>query len=340
MNRETKEAACKPLLQVRDLRTHFFTGAGTVKAVDGVSFDLSRGGALGIVGESGSGKSVTSNSIMRLLPKNGRIVGGEILFEGRNLVELREKDMLKIRGQEISMIFQDPMTSLDPVFKIGDQVMEVLRAHRRLSNAEAWREAIEALTMVGIPEPERRMNSYPHEFSGGMRQRVFIAMAVACRPKLIIADEPTTALDVTVQAQVLDLLVDLRHKIGTSVILVTHNLGVVWALCDVVMVMYAGKTVEYATTKDLYRKPLHPYTWGLLNSMPKLGDAGAKPLAVIPGTPPDLRLTARNCNFHNRCAYCEDVCREDVPPLIELEPGHFAACHFQTPGGRLTREEA
>jgi oligopeptide/dipeptide ABC transporter ATP-binding protein len=335
-----READGKALLRVRDLRTHFFTGSGTVKAVDGVSFRLREGGALGIVGESGSGKSVTSNSIMRLLPKNGRIVGGEILFEGRDLVKLREKDMLKLRGQEISMIFQDPMTSLDPVFKIGDQVMEVLRAHRRLSKAEAWSEAVRALTMVDIPEPERRMNAYPHEFSGGMRQRVFIAMAVACRPKLIIADEPTTALDVTVQAQVLDLLTDLRRRTGTSVILVTHNLGVVWSLCDTVMVMYAGKTVEYAATKDLYRNPLHPYTWVLLNSMPKLGDAGTKPLTVIPGTTPDLRLTARNCNFHNRCAHCADVCKEEVPPLIELEPGHFAACHFQTLGGRLTREEA
>jgi oligopeptide/dipeptide ABC transporter ATP-binding protein len=344
MRQNANEAAGETLLRVRDLRTHFFTGSGVVKAVDGVSFDLARGGALGIVGESGSGKSVASNSIMRLLPKNGRIVDGSILFEGRDLVEVREKDMLKIRGQEISMIFQDPMTSLDPVFKIGDQVIEVLRAHRRLSNAEAWSEAVKALTMVGIPEPEKRMNSYPHEFSGGMRQRVFIAMAIACRPKLIIADEPTTALDVTVQAQVLDLLVDLQREMGTSVILVTHNLGVVWSLCGAVMVMYAGKTVEYATAKDLYRNPLHPYTWGLLNSMPRLG-AGKekgkeKPLAIIPGTPPDLRLTARNCNFHNRCAYRGDVCKEEVPPLIELEPGHFAACHFQTSGGRLTRKEA
>jgi oligopeptide/dipeptide ABC transporter ATP-binding protein len=339
INEETREAGGKALLKVRDLRTHFFTGSGTVKAVDGVSFELREGGALGIVGESGSGKSVASNSIMRLLPKNGRIVDGEIVFEGRDLVKLREKDMLKLRGQEISMIFQDPMTSLDPVFKIGDQVMEVLRAHRRLSNAEAWSEAVRSLTLVGIPEPERRMNSYPHEFSGGMRQRVFIAMAVACQPKLIIADEPTTALDVTVQAQVLDLLVDLQRRMGTSVILVTHNLGVVWSLCDAVMVMYAGKTVEYATTKNLYRNPMHPYTWGLLNSMPKLSDAVTKPLAVIPGTPPDLRLTARSCNFHNRCPYCEDVCKEEIPPLIELETGHFAACHFQTLGGRLAREE-
>ena len=326
------------LLQVRNLQTHFFTASGVVKAVDGVSFDLERGKTLGIVGESGSGKSVTSNSIMRLLPKNGRIVGGEILFAGKDLAALGEKDMLKIRGQDISMIFQDPMTSLDPVFKIGAQVMEVLQAHRKISNAEAWREAVEALKMVGIPEAEKRMNSYPHEFSGGMRQRVFIAMAVACRPRLVIADEPTTALDVTVQAQVLDLLVELQREMGTSIILVTHNLGVVWSLCDTVMVMYAGKTVEYATTRALYQKPLHPYTWGLLNSMPKLSDDAGKPLASIPGTPPDLKLTSRNCNFHNRCIYCRDICKEQAPPLLELEPGHFAACHFQRPGSRLQRK--
>jgi oligopeptide/dipeptide ABC transporter ATP-binding protein len=335
------------LLEVRDLQTHFFTGAGVVRAVDGVSFSLERGKALGIVGESGSGKSVTSDSIMRLLPGNGRIVGGSILFEGRDLAKLHEKNMLKIRGQEISMIFQDPMTSLDPVFKIGDQITEMLRTHRPISKAEAREEAVRALTLVGIPEPEKRMNSYPHEFSGGMRQRVFIAMSIVCRPKLIIADEPTTALDVTVQAQVLDLLVDLQHKLGTSIILVTHNLGVVWSLCDTAMVMYAGKTVEFATTKDLYRNPLHPYTWGLLNSMPKLSDGvdsqsrarSRKPLASIPGTPPDLRLTARNCNFHNRCAYCEDICREQIPPLIELNPGHWAACHLQRPETRLERKE-
>jgi oligopeptide/dipeptide ABC transporter ATP-binding protein len=196
--------------------------------------------------------------------------------------------------------------------------------------------------MVGIPESGRRMDSYPHEFSGGMRQRVFIAMAIACRPRLIIADEPTTALDVTVQAQVLDLLEDLQDELGTSIILVTHNLGIVWSLCDTVMVMYAGKTVEYAATKNLCGNPLHPYTWGLLNSMPKLSDdaSSGKPLASIPGTPPDLRLTAQNCSFHNRCAYCEDICREVVPPLIELEPGHFAACHFQNKSVRLKREGA
>lgn len=241
------------LLQVNDLRSHFFTASGVVKAVDGVSFSLEKGKTLGIVGESGSGKSVTSNSIMRLLPKNGKIVGGEILFEGKDLAKVKESEMLRIRGEEISMIFQDPMTSLDPVFRIGDQVMEVILAHNKIPKEQARKQAIEALEMVGISQAEKRMESYPHEFSGGMRQRVIIAMAIALKPKLIIADEPTTALDVTVQAQVLDLMKDLQKKMGTSVILVTHNLGVVWSMCDTVMVMYAGKTVEYADAKPCIR---------------------------------------------------------------------------------------
>lgn len=317
------------LLQVNDLRSHFFTASGVVKAVDGVSFSLEKGKTLGIVGESGSGKSVTSNSIMRLLPKNGKIVGGEILFEGKNLAKVKESEMLRIRGEEISMIFQDPMTSLDPVFRIGDQVMEVILAHNKIPKEQARKQAIEALEMVGISQAEKRMESYPHEFSGGMRQRVIIAMAIALKPKLIIADEPTTALDVTVQAQVLDLMKDLQKKMGTSVILVTHNLGVVWSMCDTVMVMYAGKTVEYADAKTLYQNPLHPYTWGLLNSMPKLSDDPDKPLASIPGTPPDLKLTGGSCSFHNRCKYCQEICTKKSPDLIEVEPGHFVACHFQ-----------
>lgn len=327
------------LLQVNDLRSHFFTATGVVKAVDGVTFSLEKGKTLGIVGESGSGKSVTSNSIMRLLPKNGKIVSGEILFEGKDLAKLRDKEMLHMRGEELSMIFQDPMTSLDPVFRIGDQVMEVILAHNKIPKEEARKMAVEALEMVGISQASERMRSYPHEFSGGMRQRVIIAMAIALKPKLIIADEPTTALDVTVQAQVLDLLRDLQRRMGTSVILVTHNLGVVWSMCDTVMVMYAGKTVEYAQAKNLYQNPLHPYTWGLLNSMPKLSDNPDKPLASIPGTPPDLKLTGNSCNFHNRCKYCQKICAEQVPPLLEMEPGHFVACHFQGPGKKLERKE-
>lgn len=318
----------KPLLQVKNLQTHFFTASGVAKAVDGVTFSLDSGETLGIVGESGSGKSVTSNSIMRLLPKNGKIVGGEILFEDKDIAKLKLSDMLDIRGQDISMIFQDPMTALDPVFTIGSQIMEVINAHQKLSKKEAREYAIKVLGMVGIPDPEKRLKSYPHEFSGGMRQRVIIAMAIACHPKLIIADEPTTALDVTVQAQVLNLLKDLQKETGTAIILVTHNLGVVWRMCDTVMVMYAGKTVEYADVKTLYQNPRHPYTWGLLKSMPKITDDPNVPLASIPGTPPDLKLTGGSCNFHNRCKYCQEICMKQSPEMKEVEPGHFVACHF------------
>ncbi len=318
----------KPLLQVKDLKTYFFTASGTAKAVDGVTFSLDSGKTLGIVGESGSGKSVTSNSIMRLLPKNGKIVGGEILFEDKDLAKVKMSEMLEIRGKDISMIFQDPMTSLDPVFTIGNQIMEVINAHQKLSKKEAREKAIQVLQMVGISDPEQRLKAYPHEFSGGMRQRVIIGMAIACQPKLIIADEPTTALDVTVQAQVLDLLKNLQKETGTAIILVTHNLGVVWRMCDTVMVMYAGKTVEYAEVKDLYANARHPYTWGLLKSMPKVTDDPNVPLASIPGTPPDLKLTGGSCNFHNRCKYCQEICMKESPEMKEVAPNHFVACHF------------
>ena len=318
----------KPLLQVQDLKTYFYTASGVAKAVDGVNFSLDYGKTLGIVGESGCGKSVTSSSIMRLLPRNGKIVGGQILFEGRDLAQLSAKDMLNIRGNEISMIFQDPMTSLDPVFTIGSQILEVINAHQNLPQEEARKYALDVLRLVGIPEPEKRMKSYPHEFSGGMRQRVMIAMAIVCNPKLIIADEPTTALDVTVQAQVLGLMQDLQKKTNTSIILVTHNLGVVWKMCDNVMVMYAGKTVEYADVKTLYKDAQHPYTWGLLRSMPKITDDPSVPLASIPGTPPDLKLTGGSCNFYNRCKYCQKICKTECPPMREASPGHLVACHF------------
>ena len=307
----------KPLLQVQDLKTYFYTASGVAKAVDGVNFSLDYGKTLGIVGESGCGKSVTSSSIMRLLPRNGKIVGGQILFEGRDLAQLSAKDMLNIRGNEISMIFQDPMTSLDPVFTIGSQILEVINAHQNLPQEEARKYALDV-----------RMKSYPHEFSGGMRQRVMIAMAIVCNPKLIIADEPTTALDVTVQAQVLGLMQDLQKKTNTSIILVTHNLGVVWKMCDNVMVMYAGKTVEYADVKTLYKDAQHPYTWGLLRSMPKITDDPSVPLASIPGTPPDLKLTGGSCNFYNRCKYCQEICKTECPPMREASPGHLVACHF------------
>lgn len=316
------------LIKVNGLKTYFYLSSGVVKAVDGVSFSINKGETLGIVGESGSGKSVTASSIMGLLQKPiGKVVDGEVLFEGRDLLKLKEKEMLRIRGREISMIFQDPMTSLDPVYTIGQQIIEVIKNHQKVSEGEAKRIAVEALNMVGIPEAESRLSSYPHEFSGGMRQRVIIAMAIVCKPKLIIADEPTTALDVTVQAQVLNLLKDLQKQMETSILLITHNLGVVWDMCDRVMVMYAGKTVEYTDTKTLYNNPLHPYTLGLLNSIPKLSGDPDKPLAAIPGTPPDLKLVGNSCNFHNRCSHAKDICREKVPQLTEVAKDHFVACH-------------
>ena len=280
------------ILKVEGLKTYFYQASGVTKAVDGVSFTLKEGQTMGIVGESGSGKSVTSSSVMRLMPsKTAKIVEGDITFEGVDLLKLSKKDLLKFRGNECCMIFQNPMTSLDPVFKIGHQMVEMIREHHKVSKKEAWNQAVEALKLVGIPEAEKRMEAYPHELSGGMCQRVIIAMAVCGNPKLIIADEPTTALDVTVQAQVLELLKDLQKKMNTAILLITHNLGVVWEMCDTVMVMYAGNTVEYADTKTLYQEPLHPYTWGLLDSMPKLSSSSKEALVTIPGTPPDLRLT-------------------------------------------------
>ena len=328
------------LLRVSGLKTYFYTASGVAKAVDGVSFSLNRGEVLGIVGESGSGKSVTSNSIIRLLPpQTGRIVAGEILFEDRDILKMSNKELLEFRGKEIATIFQDPMTSLDPVFKIGKQMVEMICAHQKVSKAEARKMAVDALNRVGIPEPEKRMDSYPYELSGGMCQRVIIAMAVCCKPKFILADEPTTALDVTVQAQVLDLLKDLQKEMNTSILLITHNLGVVWEMCDKVMVMYAGNTVESADTKTLYSNPLHPYTWGLLDSIPRLSDKAKEDLRTIPGTPPDLRLTGQCCNFYNRCPYMTEECRKSVPPLVEVEPGHFVACHRQNGEKKLVRGE-
>lgn len=289
------------ILTVKDLKTYFYTASGIAKAVDGVSFNIAKGETMGIVGESGSGKSVTSSSIIRLLPpRTGKIVGGSIEFEGKDVLALSKKELNDFRGKDIAVIFQDPMTSLDPVFKIGKQMTEMIMAHQNVTKDEAWKMAVEALSKVGIPEPEKRMNSYPYELSGGMCQRVIIAMAVCCKPKLIIADEPTTALDVTVQAQVLELLKELQRDMDTAILLITHNLGVVWEMCDKVMVMYAGNTVEFTDTKTLYSNPRHPYTWGLLDSMPKLSDESKGELKTIPGTPPDLRLTGKCCNFYNR----------------------------------------
>ncbi len=328
------------ILTVKDLKTYFYTASGVAKAVDGVSFNIAKGETMGIVGESGSGKSVTSSSIIRLLPpRTGKIVGGSIEFEGKDVLALSKKELNDFRGKDIAVVFQDPMTSLDPVFKIGKQMTEMIMAHQNVTKDEAWKMAVEALSKVGIPEPEKRMNSYPYELSGGMCQRVIIAMAVCCKPKLIIADEPTTALDVTVQAQVLELLKDLQRNMDTAILLITHNLGVVWEMCDKVMVMYAGNTVEFTDTKTLYSNPRHPYTWGLLDSMPKLSDESKGELKTIPGTPPDLRLTGECCNFYNRCPYVTEACTQSVPPLVEVEPGHFVACHRQNLTNKLEKGE-
>ena len=328
------------ILTVKDLKTYFYTASGIAKAVDGVSFNIAKGETMGIVGESGSGKSVTSSSIIRLLPpRTGKIVGGYIEFEGKDVLALSKKELNDFRGKDIAVIFQDPMTSLDPVFKIGKQMTEMIMAHQNVTKDEAWKMAVEALSKVGIPEPEKRMNSYPYELSGGMCQRVIIAMAVCCKPKLIIADEPTTALDVTVQAQVLELLKELQRDMDTAILLITHNLGVVWEMCDKVMVMYAGNTVEFTDTKTLYSNPRHPYTWGLLDSMPKLSDESKGELKTIPGTPPDLRLTGKCCNFYNRCPYVTEACTQSVPPLVEVEPGHFVACHRQNLTNKLEKGE-
>ncbi|MDR7316841.1 ABC transporter ATP-binding protein [Brevibacillus nitrificans] len=324
------------LLSVNDLAVYFYS-SGVVKAVNGVSFDLRQGETIGIVGESGSGKSVTSTAILGLIPSPpGKIERGSILFEGKDLTKLSQDEMRKIRGNEISMIFQDPMTSLNPVFTVGNQIMEVIRLHQQVNKKEARVRAIEMLKLVGIPEPEKRLEQYPHEFSGGMRQRVMIAIALACNPKLLIADEPTTALDVTVQAQILDLMKKLQDDLKTSIIMITHDLGVVWESCQKVLVMYAGNTVEYANVEDLYQNPLHPYTWGLLDSQIKSDTVGK--LLSIPGNPPDLRNEIAGCYFAPRCPYAEDKCFTVRPPLVEVSPDHKVACHFQTTDHRLKRE--
>lgn len=328
------------LLQVENLRTYFHTFRGVVKAVDGVSFSLDEGQVLGIVGESGSGKSVSSFSILKLIEPPGVVESDKILFRGEDISKKSEKEMMKIRGKEISMVFQDPMTSLNPLYTIEKQITEMLDLHQKqMSRQEKHARCVELLHMVGIPNPEDRLKSYPHQFSGGMRQRVIIAIALAANPKLIIADEPTTALDVTVQAQVLRLLKNLQKENGMALMLITHNLGVVWDMCDKVMVMYAGKIVEMASVKDLYGSPMHPYTWGLLDSMPSLSTERKTALKTIAGTPPDLRLTGKCCNFYNRCPYAQTICTECVPELKELAPGHLVACHRQNGVERLEREE-
>jgi oligopeptide transport system ATP-binding protein len=321
-----------PALQVKSLKTQFFTRAGIVFAVDDVSFDVGEGETLGIVGESGCGKSVTALSIMRLIPSPpGRIVNGEIVLtidgESRDLVRISEGEMREVRGNEIAMIFQDPMTSLNPVYTIGNQLMEPLQLHLGLTKSEAEQRAVDLLKRVGIPAAEDRINAFPHQFSGGMRQRVMIAMALACNPKLLIADEPTTALDVTIQAQILELMAGLNRDLGTAIILITHDLGVVAEVCKRVIVMYAGRIVEQGAAKDLFSNPQHPYTMGLLQSIPTVGEHVKDPLVPIGGLPPDLLKPPKGCRFRPRCPRAQAKC-EESPPLIETAPGQYAACFF------------
>jgi oligopeptide/dipeptide ABC transporter ATP-binding protein len=321
----------EPLLSVENLRVHFGTARGTVHAVNGISFDIAPGETLGIVGESGSGKSVTSLAILGILARNGRAVGGRALFEGRDLLTLSDKQLRGIRGKEISMIFQDPMTSLNPVLTIGRQIREVLEEHFDMKKDAATKRAGELLERVGIPSPEIRLKDYPHQFSGGMRQRAMIAMALATEPKLLIADEPTTALDVTIQAQILELLRDLVKERNTALILITHDLGVVAGMCERVNVMYGGLIMEAGSADQLFDRPRHPYTYGLLQSVPRLDAARHAKLKPIEGQPRDMRTAPRACPFQPRCAYEVEQSRLEVPPLREVEPGHFVACFNPVP---------
>ena len=316
------------LLEIKDLRTYFQTEDGLVKAVDGISFQVQRGETLGIVGESGSGKSVTNLSIIRLVQEPpGKIVSGEILFNGQDILLLPPAAVRKIRGRRIAMIFQDPMTSLNPFMKISKQLMEMTQLHLGHSRQQAYEHAIKMLETVGIPDARTRANSYPHEFSGGMRQRVMIAMALSCEPELLIADEPTTALDVTIQAQILELIKKLKQKTGTSVILITHDLGVVAGMTDHVIVMYAGKIFEQAKTKELFARPGNPYTKGLLRSVPDPTAEHGK-LYQIPGLPPDVAHLKPGCPFAERCERAEEICRREFPPFVELTSDHHSLCHF------------
>jgi oligopeptide transport system ATP-binding protein len=327
------------LLSVRDLRTYFQTEDGTVKAVDGISFELERGKTLGIVGESGSGKSVTNLSILRLIPTPpGKIVGGEIVFDGKDLLKVSDEEIRAVRGKRIAMIFQDPMSSLNPFMRISKQLMEITELHLGYSKDQAYEHAVKMLETVGIPDARSRVKSYPHEFSGGMRQRVMIAMALSCEPELLIADEPTTALDVTIQAQILDLIKKLKERTGTSVILITHDLGVVAGMTDEIIVMYAGKVFERAPTMELFEMPGNPYTKGLLRSVPDPTSTTGE-LYQIPGLPPDPAHLPPGCPFAPRCDRVQDICRNQFPPFVRLNPAHDSLCHFAEDVYRESRKE-
>lgn len=314
------------LLEIKDEKLSFFTHAGEVKALNGVSFSMNEGEVLGIVGESGSGKSVTAYSIMGLTAYPGKLIGGTIYFNGHQIEKMSEKEMRKIRGNEVSIIFQDPMTSLNPVYTIGNQITEVIRLHTGKSKKEAYDRAKELLELVGINEPTKRLKQYPHELSGGMRQRVMIAIALACEPKLLIADEPTTALDVTIQAQILELMQELRQKLGMSIIMITHDLGVVASMCERIAVMYAGHIVEYGTADEIFYEPKHEYTKGLINSIPKLSAQEIERLVPIEGQPVDLLNPPAGCPFAPRCANCMKICLREMPPKTELSDTHYSHC--------------
>ncbi len=321
-----------PLLEVQSLQTHFGTLDGVVRAVEGVSFSIDAGETVAVVGESGCGKSVTAMSILRLIPQPPGKIAGRILFQGRNLLELSEPEMQAIRGKDISMIFQEPMTSLNPVLTVGKQIGETVMLHEGVSAKDAEQRAVEMLTLVGIPAPGRRVREYPHQLSGGMRQRVMIAMALACSPQLLVADEPTTALDVTIQAQILELMRDLKTRVGAAIMLITHDLGVVAEMAQRVVVMYAGRKVEEGTVEDIFLNPLHPYTRGLMGAMPKLGsslhETGRSKLTEIEGSVPSLRKPIIGCAFAGRCPMATDVCRQMAPAIEEKAPVHWVACHY------------